>query len=120
MVWFLNRGNLDEDKIIKFIAKVNNSGRFNLEESLIRALEKLKLLKNNNPTSASLLLFAKEPPLCNIHIGRFKTPSVIISQKISKSTGADLLEFEKNWNHSRILDLSMKKVIRIQSGIQIC
>ena len=68
-------------KIERFIEAVNQSGRFTLDNSPLLALEKLKLITANRPTWASLLLFATEPLRHHIHIGRFKTPSMIIDDR---------------------------------------
>ncbi len=69
------------DKIEKFIAQVNQSGRFTLDPSPLLALEKLKLIAQGHPTWASMLLFADEPLRYHIHIGRFKTSSIIIDDR---------------------------------------
>ena len=53
---------LSVNKIEKFIAVVNESGRFTLDQSPILALQKLKFVINDKPTWASTLLFATEPP----------------------------------------------------------
>lgn len=45
------------------------------------ALEKLKFVSKGDTTWAALLLFAEEPLRHHIHIGRFKTPSVIIDDR---------------------------------------
>jgi ATP-dependent DNA helicase RecG len=68
-------------KINRFISQVNDSGRFALESEPLAALEKLKYIVNGQPTWAALLLFAKEPLRHHIHIGRFKTPSMIIDDR---------------------------------------
>ncbi len=68
-------------KIERFIAQVNQSGRFTLDQSPLFALEKLKYIVNGRPTWAALLLFAKNPLRHHIHIGRFKTPAVIIDDR---------------------------------------
>lgn len=68
-------------KIETFIASVNKHGRFTLDHSPLLALEKLKLISNSHPTWASLLLFASSPLRNHIHIGRFKTPSMIIDDR---------------------------------------
>jgi len=47
---------LDTIKVNKFLQKVNETGRFNIEEEPLTILKKLKLIKNNNPTIASILL----------------------------------------------------------------
>jgi ATP-dependent DNA helicase RecG len=69
------------DKIEKFIAQVNESGRFTLDPSPLLALQKLKYVTAGQPTLAAVLLFATEPPRHHIHIGRFKTPSMIIDDR---------------------------------------
>ncbi|WP_429884715.1 RNA-binding domain-containing protein [Geoalkalibacter halelectricus] len=68
-------------KIESFIDKVNQSGRFMLDQSPLLALEKLKFIVNNQPTWGALLLFAEHPLRHHIHIGRFKTPSMIIDDR---------------------------------------
>ena len=72
---------LSLDKIEKFIAQVNQSGRFTLDPSPLLALEKLKFISQGHPTWAALLLFADEPLRHHIHIGRFKTSSIIIDDR---------------------------------------
>src|SRR4030065_2540014 len=68
-------------KIKRFIQQVNDNGRFALESTDLAALEKLNYIINGHPTWAAMLLFAKEPLRHNIHIGRFKTPSMIIDDR---------------------------------------
>lgn len=68
-------------KIERFTREVNRSGRFSLDSSPILALEKLKFITNNHPTWAAMLLFAETPLRHHIHIGRFKTPSMIIDDR---------------------------------------
>ncbi len=78
------RGSLDElsvTKIDKFVEQVNQGGRFSLDNSPLHALEKLKYVVNSRPTWAALLLFAEEPLRHHIHIGRFKTPTMIIDDR---------------------------------------
>ena len=83
---------LDIEKIDKFFAKVNESGRFRLVGSREQNLQKLNLLKNNKPTNAAKLLFAKEQTWYNIHIGRFKTPSMILDDKMLRLTLFEAVE----------------------------
>ena len=68
-------------KIQRFISQVNESGRFALEGEDLVALEKLNYIINGHPTWAALLLFAKQPIRHHNHIGRFKTPSMIIDDR---------------------------------------
>ena len=72
---------LDVEKIEAFVETVNNRGRFNLDLDPLHALQKLKLISQDLPTWASLLLFSKQPMRHHIHMGRFKTPVTIIDDK---------------------------------------
>jgi ATP-dependent DNA helicase RecG len=77
---------LDENKIQKFIDKVNAVGRFSLAGTPYDCLEKLKFVDGDNVTNAAVLLFAKEGSEYNVHLGRFKTPSMIIDDKMLRLT----------------------------------
>jgi len=72
---------LSMPKIKRFTQQVNDNGRFALESTDHAALEKLNYIINGQPTWAAMLLFAKEPIRHHIHIGRFKTPSMIIDDR---------------------------------------
>lgn len=89
-------------KIEKFIEAVNQSGRFTLDNSPLLALEKLKLITANSPTWASLLLFAEEPLRHHIHIGRFKTPSMIIDDRQITDTLFEAVELAMKFIVSHI------------------
>lgn len=76
---------LDFEKIDKFFTKIKESGKFKLSDDRMQNLLKLNLVKENNkPTYACQLLFAKEQTIYNVHIGRFKTPTMIIDDKMLK------------------------------------
>lgn len=83
---------LDEMKMQKFFAKVNESGRFKLAGSIVDNLQKLNLLQNSTPTHAAKLLFGCEQTVHNIHIGRFKTPSMILDDKMVRNTLFEAVE----------------------------
>ncbi len=84
---------LDNVKIRKFIHKVNEISRFHLNENNFNnALAKLGLIKGNKPTNASMLLFSKINRDYNIHIGRFKSPTYIISDKLISGTLYEVLD----------------------------
>jgi ATP-dependent DNA helicase RecG len=83
---------LDYHKIRQFITKVNNSGRFILPENVEDALNKLRMVVDNVPVNAAMLLFAKEHLNHNVHVGRFKTPSMIIDDKIYKGGLFEVVE----------------------------
>ena len=83
---------LSASKIKQFIKKVNESGRFALEVEDFAALEKLKYISNGRPTWAAMLLFAQEPLRHHVHIGRFKTPSLIIDDRQFTDTLFEVIE----------------------------
>ena len=78
---------LDDRKIKHFIDRVNRTRRFVLDDDPVSSLRKLHLIRENDaPTGAAMLLFAKDPLPFRIHIGRFKTPSMIIDDKQVEGT----------------------------------
>ena len=83
---------LDINKIDHFIERVNESGRFNLAGERFECLQKLNLIKNNQPTNAAKLLFTPNQTLYNIHVGRFKTPSMILDDKMIRATLYEAVE----------------------------
>ncbi len=72
---------LSVSKIEQFVDQVNQCDRFTLDKSPLLALEKLKYVVNNRPTLAAMLLFANNPMRHHIHVGRFKTPTMIIDDR---------------------------------------
>ena len=73
---------LSTAKIEQFVQQVNAGGRFALGTTAPWiALEKLNYISHGQPTWAAMLLFAQEPLRHHIHIGRFKTPSMIIDDR---------------------------------------
>ena len=83
---------LDLNKVQRFIDKVNTAKRFNLTGTPIECLEKLKYISGDKVTNAAVLLFAKEGSVYNVHLGRFKTPSMIIDDKMLRLTLFDAVE----------------------------
>lgn len=83
---------LDSHKVTLFIEKVNATGRFKLDGSWIENLQKLKLVGAEGITNAAWLLFAKESTGYNVHLGRLKTPSMIIDDKMLNGTLFDMVE----------------------------
>ena len=74
---------LDTNAVERFIAKVNAGGRLNLNgQTWADNLRKLKLIDRMQPTNAAYLLFGKDNIGYNVHMGRFKTPSMIIDDKM--------------------------------------
>jgi len=74
--------NIDLLKVKKFIDKVNSTGRFELTGTWKENLEKLRLTNKGKISNAALLLFSKRDVIYNVHLGRFKTPSMIIDDKM--------------------------------------
>lgn len=73
---------LSTAKIERFIQQVSASARFQFDAATPQAaLEKLNYLANGQPTWAAMLLFAETPLRHHIHIGRFKTPDMIIDDR---------------------------------------
>ena len=83
---------LDEEKIRIFIGKANASGRFSLPLNPKDALEKLDMFRDEVPTNAAMLLFAKRDLHYNVHIGRFKSPTLIIADKMISGTLFEVVE----------------------------
>jgi ATP-dependent DNA helicase RecG len=79
-------------KINRFINQVNENGRFTLESDGLAALEKLNYITSDHPTWAAMLLFAKEPIRHHVHIGRFKTPDMIIDDRQFTDTLFEVVE----------------------------
>ena len=80
------------EKVKQFIYKVNNAGRFNLPENPEDALTKLGMFDNGVPTNAAMILFSKTDLRYNVHIGRFKTQSMIIADKMISGNLYDVVE----------------------------
>jgi ATP-dependent DNA helicase RecG len=84
---------LSSAKVERFIQRVNDNGRFALEASTpMAALEKLNYTTKGQPTWAAMLLFAAKPLRHHVHIGRFKTPSMIIDDRQFTDTLFEVVE----------------------------
>jgi len=80
-------------KIQCFLRLVNHHGRFAVDGTAPHAaLQKLHYLKNGQPTWAALRLFAEEPIRHNVHIGRFKTPDMVIDDRQFTDTLFEVVE----------------------------
>ena len=73
---------LNEERIIRFIERVNDGGRFLLPEKPETALTKLKLIGGQSVSNAAMILFSSDNLFYNVHVGRFKDPSLIIDDKM--------------------------------------
>ncbi len=83
---------LSEDQIVSFIGKINAGGRFNLSGTSFECLKKLRMIKDKVPTNAAMMLFSKDELYNNVHVGRFKTPSLIIDDKMIRGTLFEAVE----------------------------
>lgn len=74
---------LDTESIDRFIERVSSNGRLSLSgKTWTDKLRKLKLINGETPTNAAYLLFGKGNIGYNVHAGRFKTPSMIIDDRM--------------------------------------
>jgi ATP-dependent DNA helicase RecG len=83
---------IDFKKVQKFIDRVNSIGRFSLEGSPTECLRKLKYISEDKVTNAAILLFGKGECPYNVHLGRFKTESMIIDDRMLRLTLFDAVE----------------------------
>ena len=83
---------LDQEKIERFIKRVNEIARFHFDGTPVESLEKIELIKDGKPTLAADLLFSGGRTIHGIHIGRFKTPTVIIDDVMIHKTLLDAVE----------------------------
>jgi ATP-dependent DNA helicase RecG len=74
---------LQMELIVKFFRQLENTGRISLHDDPVVNLRKIGLLNDDQLTFAALLLFGEHQT--GIHIGRFKTPDVIIDDMLIKS-----------------------------------
>ena len=88
----LTINDLDVLKVSRFLEKVKEKGRYPLQNDWKENLEKLRLINGETITNAAWLLFGKEAPGYNVHIGRFKTPSLIIDDKMLNETLFETVE----------------------------
>lgn len=79
-------------KMKSFLKRVKDGGRFHGEGAWQVILEKLGYLKNRVPTHSAMLLFGKNDPPYALHVGRFKTASTIIDDKMIRGTLFDVVE----------------------------
>lgn len=83
---------IDLEKVKRYIKKANETGRRKIEdnENPLQVLEKLKLIKDGQPTWAAVLLFGKDAKLflsqAAIHCGRFKEETIVIDDRMIEGT----------------------------------
>jgi len=77
---------LNRDKIKMFLQRVTEGGRFRIVGKWQTVLGKLGYLKDGRPTHAAMLLFGRDDPPYALHIGRFKTATTIIDDRMIRGT----------------------------------
>lgn len=83
---------LDQDKVKRFIARANETGRKKIpgDEDPLQVLEKMELVKEGKPTWAAFLLFRSEEKRFHtqsaLHCGRFKEETVVIDDRMIEET----------------------------------
>lgn len=78
---------LDKALVVKFFGQLGNSGRISLSDDPLVNLRKIGLIRGDQLTFAALLLFGEHQT--GIHIGRFKTPDVIVDDILIKTPLVD-------------------------------
>jgi len=78
---------LDKKLIVKFFWQLGNSGRITLSDDPLLNLRKIGLVRGEQLTFAALLFFGEHQT--GIHIGRFKTPDVIVDDILIKTPFVD-------------------------------
>ena len=73
---------LNIETVANFFSQLGNAGRITLHNNPVVNLKKIKLVKDEQLTFAALLLFGEHNT--GIHIGRFKSPDVIIDDILIK------------------------------------
>lgn len=83
---------IDPAKVKRYINKANEAGRRKIgdDETPLQVLEKLKLIRDGQPTSAAILLFHKDGKRflsqAAVHCGRFKEETLIIDDRMLEGT----------------------------------
>ena len=83
---------IDFEKVKRYIKKANETGRRKIgdDEKPLQVLEKLELIKEEQPTWAAILLFRKDTKRflsqAAIHCGRFKEETIVIDDRMIEGT----------------------------------
>jgi ATP-dependent DNA helicase RecG len=94
---------LDAERISAFIISVKKSGRRPVPDTVpdFEFLRKIKLIQDNSPTRAALLLFGKNPnhhfPSAFLKIGRFRSPTHIVDDLEAHGTLTNQLDVAMGW-----------------------
>jgi len=99
---------LDLDKIQRFMDAVRRAGRRPIPEGTNERefLEKLDLLKDDQPTRAALLLFVTQPTRrfssAYLKLGRFRSPILIVDDREVEGTLFEQVEGAMAWFRERL------------------
>jgi ATP-dependent DNA helicase RecG len=77
---------LDDRKTEDFIDRIRSGGRFSMSGENMAVLNKLGYITDSIPSHAAVLLFGKDAPPYSLHLGRFKTASTIIDDRMIRGT----------------------------------
>jgi ATP-dependent DNA helicase RecG len=113
---------LDIELIDRFFRDVKSLNRIRLTDNNLVNLEKLGLLRKNQPTFASLLLFGNHNT--GIHIGRFKDRDIIIDDILIKLPLIDAVDealrfIQKNITVSYLIENQLKRIENWQYPISV-
>lgn len=104
---------LDHNKIQLFLERVKQGARFQVDQDWKTLLKKLGYVQDDRPTHAAMLLFGQADPLYTLHIGRFKSPSTIIDDRMVRGTLFQVVE-----ESMRFILSHLKVAFEIAGGIQ--
>ena len=99
---------LDEQAVKEFISKLKECGRRSVppKEGSTSTLQKLGLIEKNTPTRAAILLLGKNPQriytTAYIKAGRFKSPTMIVDDKVFDGTLFQQLDASMSWFRDRL------------------
>jgi ATP-dependent DNA helicase RecG len=99
---------LNSESIYKFVRRVKNTGRHPVPEdaSEMDLLRKIKLIIDDRPTRASLLLFGNDPEKYSnsafIKLGRFRSPTHIVDDREIHGTLLEQLDGTMAWFRERL------------------
>jgi ATP-dependent DNA helicase RecG len=108
---------LSETHIDAFFHQASKTGRIHLADDRFTNLTKLKLIRDGKPTLAAQILFGN--PDHGIHIGRFKSPDIVIADRMISAPLMTALETAMDFirEHIRIsfhFDGGLKRIERWQ------
>jgi len=99
---------IDFDKVNAFIQKIKEKGRLPIPQNATDKdiLRKLKIILDDLPTRAAILLFGKNPntffPSAFLKIGRFRSPTHIVDDREAHGALIEQLDIALSWFRERL------------------